>query len=52
MNQAKVIKKNLSPTLGQPKVKTAKDSLDKVVKPNLKNIGRSIRPTVKSKLYK
>jgi hypothetical protein len=37
------------PTLG--KANAAKHSLEKITKPNLKNIGKSIKPTVKTKPY-
>jgi hypothetical protein len=39
-----------SPILG--KSSTASGSLDKVIKPNLKNMGKSIKPTIKSKPIK
>jgi hypothetical protein len=38
-----------SPILG--KASTAKGSLHKVTKPNLKNMGKSIKPTVRTNPY-
>jgi hypothetical protein len=47
--------KHLGITLGKApvlgKAVTPKEVLGKVTKPNLKNIGKSIKPTVRSKPY-